>query len=147
MLTTHMKKVRDGVGYLKLKNNKLTLPLLEGFFISDSFTIFYIMEDNSKEKIYVDSIIYQAQKETPFIWRDIKHIEFEDDDVIRFDYVEDYYTDYSSYPAYYSGMVIRKVEETDEQYKRRQERIARNEDAKQRRYQEYLRLKEEFENE
>lgn len=142
-----MKKVRDGVGYLKLKNNKLTLPLLEGFFISDSFTIFYIMEDNSKEKIYVDSIIYQAQKETPFIWRDIKHIEFEDDDVIRFDYVEDYYTDYSSYPAYYSGMVIRKVEETDEQYKRRQERIARNEDAKQRRYQEYLRLKEEFENE
>ena len=105
------------------------------------------MEDNSKEKIYVDTIIYQAQKETPFKWRDINHIEFEDEDVIRFDYVEDYYTDYDSYPAYYSGMVIRKVEETDEQYKSRQERIARNEDAKERRYQEYLRLKEEFENE
>jgi hypothetical protein len=79
---------------------------------------------------------------------DIKHIEFEDEDVIRLDYIEPYYSDNDSYDGHFSGMVIRKVEETDEQYNNRQERIAQDEKwAKERRYQSYLKLKKEFENE
>ena len=106
------------------------------------------MENKSKEKIYVDTIIYQGHKSTPFQWWDIKHIEFEDEDVIRLEYVEPYYSENNSYDEHFSAHIIRKTEETDEQYNKRQERIAQDEKwAKEPRYQSYLRLKEEFENE
>lgn len=104
------------------------------------------MEDKSKDKIYVDTLIYQSQKNTLFTWKDIKHIEFEDDDIIRLEYVEPYYSENNSYDGHFSAEVIRKTEETDEQYNKRQERIARDEKwAKERRYQSYLKLKKEFE--
>jgi hypothetical protein len=119
-----------------------------GFFYIKKVLYICFMEDKSKEKIYVDTIIYQRHKGFPFQWLDIKHIEFEDEDVIRLDYIEPYYSDNDSYDGHFSGMVIRKVEETDEQYNNRQERIAQDEKwAKERRYQSYLRLKKEFENE
>ena len=105
-----------------------------------------LMENKSKEKIYVDTPIYQEQKNTPFTWGDVKHIEFEDEDVIRFEYVEGYYSENNSYDEHFSGMVIRKVLETDEQFERRQKRIGQDEKwAKERRYESYLRLKKEFE--
>ena len=88
----------------------------------------------------------EEQKNTPFTWGDVKHIEFEDDDVIRFEYVEGYYSENNSYDEHFSGMVIRKVLETDEQFERRQKRITQDEKwAKERRYESYLRLKKEFE--
>jgi hypothetical protein len=100
------------------------------------------------EKIKVKKTVFNKRQDKPFTWKDIKDFKFEDDDVIRIEYIKSYYSENNSYDAHYMVEVIRIVEETDEQL---QERIEYNERedkrAKERRYLSYLRLKEEFENE
>jgi RNAse (barnase) inhibitor barstar len=100
------------------------------------------------EKIKVQKTVFDKCQDKPFIWKDIKDFKFEDDDLIRIEYVESHYSENDSYDAHYNAEVIRMVEETDEQL---QKRIEYNEiedkRAKERRYQSYLRLKEEFGNE
>lgn len=104
------------------------------------------MENNSK-KIFVDKQIFHKTKDKPFTWSDIKHIQFEDGDVIDCGYVEPYYSENNSWDGHYSCSIIRKVLETDEQF---QKRCERNENqkkwAKEQRYKSYLKLKEEFDN-
>ena len=105
------------------------------------------MEDKSPNKIKVEKIIFTAAKETPFTWKDLKHVQFEDDDKIDIGYDEGYYSENNSWDSHYYARVIRMVEETDEQFTKR---IADNERdkkwAKERRYESYLKLKKEFEN-
>jgi hypothetical protein len=99
------------------------------------------------EKIKVKKIVLDKRKDNPFTWKDIKDFKFEDDDLIRIEYVESYYSENESYDAHYNAEVIRMVEETDEQFKQRIEDKELNEKFyKKRRYESYLKLKEEFEN-
>lgn len=96
--------------------------------------------------MFLDKEIFHETKDTPFKWSDIKHIQFEDDDLLKIEFVEAHYSDNNSWDHHYSCTVIRKVLETDEQF---QERVRRNEllkkELKERRYETYLKLKQEFE--
>ena len=99
------------------------------------------------EKIKVQKTVFDKRQDEPFIWKDIKDFKFEDDDLIRIEYVDSYCSEINSYDAHYHAEVIRMVEETDEQFKQRIEDKEINEKFyKKRRYESYLKLKEEFEN-
>jgi hypothetical protein len=69
------------------------------------------------------------------------------DDIIEIRREEAYYSENNSYDAYTELVVIREREETDEEY---QKRISDNEyhkeELRKRRYETYLKLKQEFEN-
>ena len=100
------------------------------------------------KKIKIEKQIFFDTKNTPFKWKDIKNLELEDDDIIIFSYVEDYVSENHSYDAHYMGQIIRTVEETDEEFEKRKiETQKEKERIKKLRYQNYLKLKEEFENE
>jgi len=100
------------------------------------------------EKIKVKKTVLDKRKDNPFTWKDIKDFKFEDDDVIRIVYVDSYHSENNSYDDHYNAEVIRMVEETDEQFKQRIEDWEINEKFyKKRRYESYLKLKEEFGNE
>jgi hypothetical protein len=107
------------------------------------------MEDKkSPNKIKVEKQIFKHNINRPITWSDIKHLELEDDDIIYSYWVEPYYSDNESYDGHWDGSIIRMVEETDEQFSKRQADIEMDKKwAKERRYQSYLRLKEEFDNE
>jgi len=95
-------------------------------------------------KSKVKKTIFSSVKYTPFQWKDLKDIPFEDEDMIFVNYEDD---GPDTPEGYFVVNVERFVEETDEEY---QERIERNkkylEISKKMRYDTYLKLKEEFEN-
>jgi hypothetical protein len=100
------------------------------------------MEDRkSPNKIKRETEVFCLNKRRLIKWSDIKHLQLEDDDVIRSSWEDDEDGD-----GYYVGTITRMVEETDEQY---QKRLSTNEQDKERmkksRYESYLRLKKEFE--
>ena len=99
----------------------------------------------STEKTLIKKEIFWQDQDNQPTWKDIKHIEFQDDDDITIAYeycVDDSNTD---------GWVIsveRWVEETDEQFEKRLKRIKEEKERmKKMRYENYLKLKAEFENE
>ncbi len=96
---------------------------------------------------YWKTIFYKGMDEYP-TWKNIKHIQFEDDDRIRISYEEPYYSENSSDDGGWHIEVEREMEETDEEYEKRME-VKRwtDEILKKQRYENYLRLKKEFENE
>ena len=99
-------------------------------------------------KQYKDKRILDKHLNEPIQWKDLKNIEFEDEDVIRAEYVEPYYSENNSWDGHYTLEVIRKVLETDEEYEKRLESNKTfNERNRQLRYENYLKLKKEFENE
>ena len=103
-------------------------------------------ENKSQEKIYVDQVIFSKQQRKPFTWADIKHLKFEDEDRIDLSYVEGFYSENNSYDEHFSATVTRKVLETDQQFEKRQKRIEQDKKwARERRYENFLRLKQEFE--
>ena len=102
------------------------------------------MEDKkSPQKILKEKQIFIGNNDRLLQWKDIKDLQLEDDDIIHSGWVDDEGFDYH---GYYHVDIIRMIEETDEEF---EERIAQNkknsELMKQRRYESYLRLKEEFE--
>jgi hypothetical protein len=75
-------------------------------------------------------------------WKDLKHSEYQDDDLIYVGYEEDGYGNVGEWII----SIERERLETDEEYNERMERHERFlEDSKKRRYENYLKLKEEFE--
>jgi hypothetical protein len=104
------------------------------------------MEDtNSPKKIKKEKQIFRGHNDSPMLWSHIKHLQLEDDDVIRSEWVDD---DNFDYHGYWHNEITRMVEETDEQFEKRIASNKRsNEEMKKRRYESYLRLKKEFENE
>lgn len=106
------------------------------------------MEDKSPKKILVEKEIFRKQSQKPFTWKQLKDIKFEDDDRLEIAHDEGYYSENNSWDPHYYAVVTRMVEETDEQFTKRQERIERDKKlAKERRRENYLKLKAEFENE
>jgi hypothetical protein len=98
----------------------------------------------STKKTLVKKEVFWEKRDNQPIWKDIKHIEFQDDDKIVIAYEN--YDDSNS-----DGWIIsveRWVEETDEEF---EERLIDIEEEKKRmknmRYKSYLKLKAEFENE
>lgn len=100
------------------------------------------------QKIKIEKTIFYTNSSKPFTWKDIKHIQFEDDDILHIAYDEGYYSENNSWDPHYFVEITRMVEETDEQFNNRLEKLEDNEKwAKKKRYESYLRLKKEFENE
>ena len=99
----------------------------------------------SPNKIKRETQIYYHQKDAQLTWGDIKHLQLEDDDVIRASWEDD---DNFDNNGYWHGEITRMVEETDEQYERRVKRIEEDrERLRKMRYASYLHLKKEFEDE
>lgn len=108
-----------------------------------------MMKSTSKEKIMIPVEIFNLQKPANqhITWSDLKHLQFEDDDRIRAEYVEASYSENESWDSYMLCTVTRNRLETDEEYAERQEEVEREKKwMKERRYQNYLTLKKEFEN-
>jgi hypothetical protein len=102
------------------------------------------MEDKkTPKKIKKEKKIFVGHNDKRMTWADIKHLNLEDDDVIHSGWVDDENFDYH---GYWYNEITRMVEETDEEFEKR---VANNELnkkwAKERRYENYLKLKEEFE--
>jgi len=107
-----------------------------------------MVTDKSPNKIKRSKEIFWKNQHEPFKWSDLKHIQFEDDDEISIVFDEGYVSENNSWDAGYIAAVTRMVEETDEEFEKRQQEIARDEKwAKERRRENYLRLKKEFEGE
>jgi CTP synthase (UTP-ammonia lyase) len=106
------------------------------------------MEKRNKEKIMVEYTVFQKQRSTddPFKWKDIKDIEFQDEDEIYITLVEAYYSENNSYDSHIMATVTRERLETDSEFEKRQ-RTNKLQDKflKERRYETYLKLKKEFE--
>lgn len=105
-----------------------------------------MMDDkNSTKKIFKEKQIFLGTNQRQMKWSDIKHLQLEDDDEIHSGWVDD---DNFDYHGYWHNQITRMVEETDEEFEKRINRNKRAaEEMKQRRYESYLRLKKEFENE
>jgi hypothetical protein len=97
-------------------------------------------------KIKLKKEILDIRSDKPFTWKEIKDFQFEDDDIIDIGYEEPYYSENNSWDGFYYCCVERLVEETDKEYEDRME-TKRSTDSllKKNRYQNYLKLKEEFE--
>ena len=90
------------------------------------------------EKQLVQKQLLWMRKDTPINWKDIKHIEFQDDDIIQC--FEDNYND-----SWFAS-IVRQQLETDEEFEERKKTLEKmRESSRERRYEKYLKLKEEFE--
>jgi hypothetical protein len=101
------------------------------------------MEDKkSLNKIKRETQLFWLGKNRLIKWSDIKHLQLEDDDVIRSSWEEDD----DDGRGLYVGEITRMVEETDEQYQKRLSNIEKDKERmKKSRYESYLKLKKEFE--
>ena len=102
------------------------------------------MEDKkSPKKIFKEKHIFIGTNQRRMKWSDIKHLQLEDDDEIHSGWVDDEGFDYH---GYWHNQITRQIEETDEEFEKRIEENKRSSEVmRQRRYENYLRLKEEFE--
>lgn len=105
------------------------------------------MKDQTTKKILIEKDIFTLSSDYPILWEEIKHIQFEDKDKIQISYDEGHHSENNSYDPHWFAVVSRKVLETDTEFN---QRMKYNEaDAKRRkemRFQNYLKLKSEFEN-
>lgn len=93
----------------------------------------------SSEKTLFRRQVFWDTKDNQPTWKDIKHIEFQDDDEIKIAHEFDEQNDY------WVISVERWVEETDEELAKRLRKIdSYKKELKEKRYQNYLKLKEEF---
>ncbi len=88
----------------------------------------------------------------PYKWGEIKellakeNIVLEDNDVLKCGFEEAYNDGDSARDAMYVVSVEREREETDEEFERREKHVnSLKEESKKKRYDNYLKLKEEFE--
>lgn len=98
-------------------------------------------------KIYKEKEILFIQSDKPIPFKEYKGV-LEDDDIVNSGYDEGHYSENNSWDPFYYVRATRQVLETDEEYEKRIEENRKfKEELKQRRYERYLELKKEFENE
>jgi hypothetical protein len=98
------------------------------------------------ERKNIKKEIYHNTNDKPFTWKDIKHIGFQDNDIIHIGHDEGHVSENNSWDAHYFIFVERFVPETDEEMEERIRCEERDKEwAKERRYKSYLKLKQEFE--
>ena len=96
------------------------------------------------KKGYFIRNVFNNRSNKSILWKDVKHFEFQDDDVITAGWREREYDENNSF-CYFT--VMREVLETDEDYEKRIKRSEiRNQEKKDEKYKLYLTLKSEFEN-
>jgi len=96
------------------------------------------------EKKIITKTVFQKHGEHPIKFSEI-NIELEPNDLIDAGYEEPFYGGDSGHDGYHHLTVTRRVEETDEEAKIRIEReVILKEDLRKRRYQNYIKLKNEF---
>jgi hypothetical protein len=89
---------------------------------------------------------FRKKKDSPIIWQDIKHIEFQDLDKIQIGFDEGYYSENNSWGPHYFVNIERWRDETEEEAKIRKNEQERDKKwARERRYETYLKLRKEFE--
>jgi hypothetical protein len=72
--------------------------------------------------------------------------DIQDDDIIEIRREEAFYSENNSYDAYTELVIIREIEETDEEYQKRiSDEDCYKKNMKKLRYENYLKLKSEFE--
>jgi hypothetical protein len=97
------------------------------------------------ERKKIEKTIAFIQQDNMIKWKDIKHLEFEDEDIIHSGYDEGHVSENNSWDAHYYFEQKRFIDETDEEMERRIRRQQRDaEDMKRRRYENYLKLHKEF---
>jgi hypothetical protein len=100
----------------------------------------------TKEKKLKEITIFQEQKKSPITWKDIKHVDLQDDDELNIQWNEPYYSENNSWDGHYSVSIRRNRLETDEEFQKRLEREERDlKRQKEIKYNTYLKLKSEFE--
>lgn len=102
------------------------------------------MEDQkSPNKIKREKLVYFHPTNSQLRWKDIKHLELKDDDLILSTWEDGYE---AGEEGHWHAEITRMVEETDEQFNNRQADLAiQAKWAKEQRLKTYLKLKEEFE--
>jgi hypothetical protein len=99
-----------------------------------------------KEKIKFQETIFHGNSDEPFKWKDIKHIEFQDDDELCIRYEEGFYSENNSWDGGFVAEVFRMQLESDEEFNNRMIELEKDKEFwKKKRYENYLKLKEEFE--
>lgn len=97
------------------------------------------------EKIFKETLVFELKSEKDILWKNIKHFSFEDNDIIVAHYEEPYYSEDNSYEGYNHIKIYRNILETDKEFK---ERVGEHnltiENRKRDRYEQYLKLKKEF---
>ena len=104
-------------------------------------------DPKSPHKILKERELLRKSKNVRFTWKDIKDFRFEDNDIIEIAYDEGHVSENDSWDPHWYASVIRMIQESDSEYSKRIENLERDAAwARERRYQNYLKLKEEFEN-
>lgn len=107
-----------------------------------------MMDKKSPNKILKERVLFNKQKGTRITWADIKNFKFEDNDLIEIAYDEGHVSENNSWEPHWYVQIIRLTEESDHEFKKRLEQNARDAEwARERRYESYLKLKAEFEDE
>lgn len=100
------------------------------------------------EKIYITDIVFMKKNDNERIKFGEIDIELQPDDVIIAGYDEGHYSENNSWDSNYYLEVHRDRLETDEEFeKRTKTNESFQKDMRKRRYENYLKLKKEFENE
>jgi hypothetical protein len=98
-------------------------------------------------KIYKEKEILFLQSNNPIPFKKYKD-QLEDEDIVHSGYDEGHVSENNSWDPFYFVSVKRQVLETDEEYEKRKRKHEQYlKECKERRYKQYLKLKEEFENE
>jgi len=99
-----------------------------------------------KKKI-IKTIFHKINYERPIPYRMYRHL-IEDCDIVYAGHEDEHWSENNGTNAYYFLTITRKVLETDEEFEHRKKETKHlKEEYKERRYHNYLKLKEEFENE
>ena len=102
--------------------------------------------NKNPEKICVDKDVFYLTQDKKICWKDIKHFQFEDDDISQIGYDDGFTSENNSWDSHYFAVVTRPTLETDAEHAKRLQDVYREKERLQElRYQTYLRLKDEFE--
>jgi hypothetical protein len=102
----------------------------------------------SNSKTQVEELLLAKTYSRPITWKDIKDLDLQDDDQIRAEYVEAFFSENEGWDAHYSVQVSRWREETDAEFEKRMAKVVEDrKELKEKRRQTYLTLKREFEGE
>ena len=101
------------------------------------------MEKKKIKKVVFNKIDYKH----PIPYRMYRHL-IEDCDIVHAGYEDAHYTENNGNEGHFYLTITRMVLETDEEYEKRKKDLKKQKkEYTERRYQNYLKLKEEFENE
>ena len=89
--------------------------------------------------------IFNKSSYNPITWKDLKHIQFQDDDRIEVEYVEPISITDNEHDGYFYVEISRMIEENDDKYEQLLIEMKKaKEMLRQNRLERYLELKKEF---